>query len=40
MQNTIIFKIKYLDAKINDNGFRIFENEYGTYFYASNIIML
>lgn len=24
-----------IEAKINDNGFRIFENEYGTYFYAS-----
>ena len=24
-----------IDAKINDNGFKIFENEYGTYFYAS-----
>ena len=24
-----------LDVKIKDNGFRIFENEYGTYFYAS-----
>ena len=24
-----------IEAKINDNGFKIFENEYGTYFYAS-----
>ena len=24
-----------IDAKIKDNGFKIFENEFGTYFYAS-----